>query len=488
MSRPAAGQPARAWRGYLPLVAILGLALGLRLAYVAGLPPGSAFGSVDALGYRRLALNLLERGSFTPADRSPSLLGAIRTPLYPAFLAPVLALSGDADGAVPLAQALLDAGTVALVYGLGRRLAGPRAAWIAALLYAINPVSFLLVGEALTEVLLAFLLTLTFLLFVAALQSDRQGYALLIVTGLAGGLAILCKPNVLALPVILALGVAVRRRLSWETVREMGLLAGAALLVLLPWLVRNRLVFGEWFLSLAFDDNLAHVSAVATVAEVRGETVAPWTPRWEELYMTHVVVPTRDLHGWEEGQGPSTLYDALQRHHQVAAVARDLIRRHPAAFLVAHARGAVRSLVPSLHRYWYGYFTHRPWPQAESLAKTLAAAGGQLGAAGLPAAVDLLDAWWQQLLPPARQLWLGSMVLSLLGSVLLVAGLWRLREQPPLLLSMGLMLLYLLFLPGPIAYLRFWMPGVPLACAIVAYRSRPASRPTVHSVYEEVAC
>jgi 4-amino-4-deoxy-L-arabinose transferase-like glycosyltransferase len=486
--RTTAWRPARAWSGYLPLVAILGLALGLRLAYVAGLPAGSAFGSVDARGYHQLALNLLESGSFTPQNGSPSLLGAIRTPLYPTFLAPVLALAGDAGRAVPLAQALLDTGTVALVYGLGRQLAGPRSGWIAALLYAVNPISFLLVGEALTEVLLAFLLALTFLLFVAALQAGRKGYGLLILTGLASGLAILCKPNVLALPIILALGIAVWRRPSWRTVREMGLLAGTALLVLLPWLVRNRLVFGEWFLSLAFDDNLAHVSAVATVAEVQGEKVAPWTPRWEELYMTHVVVPARDRYGWEESGEPLALNDALQRHHQMAAVAADLIRRHPVAFLAAHARGVVHSLVPSMHRSWYGYLTGRPWPQAGSLADTLAAAGGRLAAGGPAAAVDLLRAWWQRLASPAWQLWLASMIVSLLGSVLLAAGLWRLREQPAVLLSMGLVLLYLLLLPGPIAYLRFWMPGVPLACVIVAYRSQTASQSTDLSIYQEAAC
>jgi len=33
------------------------------------------------------------------------------------------------------------------------------------------------------------------------------------------------------------------------------------------------------------------------------------------------------------------------------------------------------------------------------------------------------------------------------------------------LTSLGLMLLYLALIPGPIAHLRFWVPGLPLAVA-----------------------
>ena len=54
--------------------------------------------------------------------------------------------------------------------------------------------------------------------------------------------------------------------------------------VLAPWLLRNQMTFGGFFLSHTYDDNLARVSAVATLAEVSHENVQPWSPRWEDSW------------------------------------------------------------------------------------------------------------------------------------------------------------------------------------------------------------
>jgi hypothetical protein len=86
---------------------------------------------------------------------------------------------------------------------------------------------------------------------------------------------------VVLLPLILAVG------LGWSLVRRWRpavLVLATAGLVLLPWFARNRPVFGRWFLSLAFEDNLAHSSAVATLFEAESATVTPWTPVREDAY------------------------------------------------------------------------------------------------------------------------------------------------------------------------------------------------------------
>jgi len=43
-----------------------------------------------------------------------------------------------------------------------------------------------------------------------------------------------------------------------------------------------------------------------------------------------------------------------------------------------------------------------------------------------------------------------------------------LRNRPGVLLSFSLSLVCLVLLPGPIGYVRFWMPGVPLAVVAMA--------------------
>ncbi|MBN1137814.1 MAG: glycosyltransferase family 39 protein [Anaerolineae bacterium] len=464
----------------MALIAIFSLALSLRLVYVGGLAHETVFASVDAQGYQILATNLLQRGAFSLQTAQPYLPDGVRTPLYPAFLALILSVSRNADHAVPLAQALLDATTAALVYGLVSRLTTPRRGLVAASLYAINPISPLFIGEGLTEIGLAFLLALTFYIFTLGLEANQKRYALLAVSGLLSACCILFKPNVVALPLILSLGLVVHdKRPSWRTAREVGLLLGVALLGLSPWLVRNRVVFGQWFLSLAFDDNLAHVSAVATIAEAQGEEVAPWTPRWQEIYLARIAVPTSQEYGWT-GE-PLTPSAALQRQQQLAATAGKIIGEHPSAFLASHLKGALRSFVPSAHRHWYAYLTHQPWPASQALQAVLVEAGAMIGRGDWAGGLGIIAQWWGQHPAPARWSWATSTALYILSYGLIAAGLWALRARPGVLVSLGLTLLYLVLLPGPIAYIRFWVPGLPLAVSAMgcAFAGSRAFKPRI---------
>jgi hypothetical protein len=256
---------------------------------------------------------------------------------------------------------------------------------------------------------------------------------------------------------------------------------GVGLVVLVPWLVRNHLVYGDWFLSLAFDDNLAHVSAVATVLEAKGEEVAPWTPQWEETYMIEIVTPASTTYGWTERVDSSTPPEAVRRQREMAAIARSLLRQHPSAFVVAHLKGVLRSFVPSLQRHWYAYMVKEPWPESEALHTVLSQAWTRLRCGKWSGGMAVIGDWWWRHPPLARELWLVSAVLYGLGGGLLLAGMWSLRTRPGVLVGSGLILLYLALLPGPIAYIRFWMPGVPLAIALMgaAFFRRERAEPVL---------
>jgi hypothetical protein len=286
-------------------------------------------------------------------------------------------------------------------------------------------------------------------------------------TSVMSGLCILCKPNVVGLPLILALGLVVCRRHFFRRIwRDVLLLVGVALLTLFPWLLRNRLVFGEWFLSLAFETTVARVSAVSTILEASGETAAPWTPRWEAVYLNDVAAVAEQRYAWV-GEGEN-LSEALRRCHETAAVARDIIRQHPLAFATAHVKGVLRSFAPSLHRNWYARLTRTSWPQSESSLAILSRWAEETVQGNWSAALIMIRDWWQTLPSLARWLWPVSIILYGLGFCLLIAGLWALRIRPGILLSLCLTFLYLAFMPGPIAQVRFWMPGVPLATGVIA--------------------
>ena len=460
--------------GQWVLAAILALALGLRLAFAAHVAPASVYSSIDAQGYRILALNLVERGVLSLRTEPPFVPDGLRTPLYPVFLAALLVATRDAPLAVPVAQAFIDTGTVALVYCLGRGLAGRRRGRIAALLYALNPVSFLFIGEAMTEVLMGLLLSLTFCVFLHTLVATRRRLILLVTTGLLAGLSILCKPHTFPLPFILALGwIVERRRTGVRVWTEGAALIATALLVLVPWVVRNQVIFGRPFLSLAFEANQAHVSAVAAVLEARSEEAAPWTERWEQVYMESVVAPAARSGAWAEGvprDGP----EAARRSAGLAAVARSILLENRLDYLAAHLKGAARSLVPELHRYWYSALVGRPWPVSAALNDVLAQALRQARQGDRQRAAQIMRDWWSGQAGVPRALWLASMLVSALGFVVLLAGMWALRRMPGVLLSIGLFLCILVLMPGPIGYVRFWMPGVPLAAAVMACAIRPA--------------
>jgi hypothetical protein len=124
--------------------------------------------------------------------------------------------------------------------------------------------------------------------------------------------------------------------------------------------------------------------------------------------------------------------------------------------------------VPELHRTWYAVLAGRPWPVRDSLGSALGQARQSARQGDWSAARQTLQEWWGLHPLLARVMWVASMAVSALALLLLVAGAWTLRTRPGVLVSFGLLFLDLVLMPGPIGYARFWMPGVPLAAAVMA--------------------
>ena len=119
-----------------PVVARLGwivlpaIALVIRLAYVATLPPTNVVTfEADPITYDQIALNILSGKGFSGASfyypPGSDVPTSFWDPLYPYFLAAVYAVFGHSIPAVRVVQALIGAGSVAMAWHIGRRLAGP---------------------------------------------------------------------------------------------------------------------------------------------------------------------------------------------------------------------------------------------------------------------------------------------------------------------------------------------------------------------------
>ena len=219
------------------LFAILLLTVVIRGGVIV-LTPGALTEDPDA--YRELAHNVLEHGVLGQG-RVPS---AYRPPLYPLLLVPCYAL-GDAAGrwAVGVLHVAMGVATVGLVWWLGRRAGLGLAAAGAAVLVACDPILLVQSAEVMTE-------TPATLLAVAALAAQvhaagRPSPARGLVAGAVLGLAVLCRPTFLPWAAVSVVALAWLRRGRPGGLAAALAAAGALVLVLLPWVVRNQVHFGK---------------------------------------------------------------------------------------------------------------------------------------------------------------------------------------------------------------------------------------------------
>jgi len=220
----------------------------------------------DAFDYAQLGRQLWAGWGFTSLETYPYVLsrlaelGVDTAPPWPAssrFPLPIIAAAasfaalGPSDLAALLPAACATALTAPLVFLLANRLGGPLAGLASAALWNASPSRTELSLTGLTEPGAALLAVAVVLLAlrVRELPSGRR----CVLLGATIGLAWLQRSTLLALvpgAIALALWSAPRR------IERAGAVAGAALLVAAPWLLRNWLVFGDPTLDLTRERGL----------------------------------------------------------------------------------------------------------------------------------------------------------------------------------------------------------------------------------------
>lgn len=229
---------------------LIGAALLIGLAArLAALPliEGVRFDG-DPIAYGQLARALLAGDGLVTADiQYGEGLRAHFPPLYPLLLAGWWGLFGDAPLATLALAFALDIGLAAALYDIARRSGAPAAGRLAAVLVLLAP--SLILGapvpqkESLT-VLLATLLIRQMLIWRGTPPEAHQARHIAL-TGLWWGLVSLAQPSLALLAPLVGLSFVPKRGLV--RVLRFGVLAGlVALLVLLPWWVRNWLIFDRF--------------------------------------------------------------------------------------------------------------------------------------------------------------------------------------------------------------------------------------------------
>ncbi len=223
------------------LAAILVLGFGLR-AYRVVEPLGSP--GDDAHAYYALAKSLYEEGSYgnpgfhNPSDWSPG------APLL--YAASFYVTGGPREGVGRIVELLLGLAAIVTVYLLGRRISCRPAGLIAAFAVAVHPSFIHSTGALYSEPPAIFTLPAAVLAFLWA--GERKRLRAWLLPGFLFGLTALIRPEYLFVGVAFGLLAAIRvgRQRGWRPgLAGAAVLAAAFLVPIIPWTVRNAVVFGR---------------------------------------------------------------------------------------------------------------------------------------------------------------------------------------------------------------------------------------------------
>jgi 4-amino-4-deoxy-L-arabinose transferase-like glycosyltransferase len=233
---------ARTDRFIVPLAAIAVLALAVRLVETLVLRAGNK-PDQDAYYYWTQGHALAVGEGFIDAVRLSFLQGvypsAYHPPLFGMFLAAVDWLGFDTVDSNRVACCLLSVGSVILIAYTARRIAGPRAGLIAAILAAIYPPLWVSDAMLLSETMVIFVVAFT--LLVTYRFRERPSIPFAIAMGVGTALCAMTRTELILLfPIVVVPFVLSPRVGSWS--RRLRMLGAAALAVVVlvgPWVGYN---------------------------------------------------------------------------------------------------------------------------------------------------------------------------------------------------------------------------------------------------------
>lgn len=219
------------------------------------------FSESDAKIYIQIAKNILNYKVFSWSQEMPLIPDSFRMPLYPLFLAFIFSFTSKI-WFVSIIHNILSAATCVLIFLIGKKVFNQKVGLLAAFILALEPHRAVYSNFVLTEPLFTFFLVVTIYFFIDFLKFDNKKSFYVSVVFL--GLFILTKP-IAQYSWLIFFWIALVKILVQKVQKIEGLglkqivLAGFLLfLILLPWLIRNEIVFNHFALNSSRNFNLYH--------------------------------------------------------------------------------------------------------------------------------------------------------------------------------------------------------------------------------------
>jgi 4-amino-4-deoxy-L-arabinose transferase-like glycosyltransferase len=413
---------------------ILALAFFLRAALLlVGIEHISRAFQPDSQSYIDPAIKLISTG-FYPID------SAMRTPIYPLFIATIYQITGQNPLMIIGAQIVLGTLTVLLSYHLGMKILSKPAALLGAFLLAISVESITSVFYILTENLFTFLFLAGMLAWVTGYREKSKLW--LACAAILMGLSALCRPLAVYFPLFLALGLVINKGLNWNKriIRAAGFLF-LFLLSFVPWIVRNIYVVGSPTISTISNYNMLFYEAASLEANMRHVSETQVREAYTDLVDQALVE-----RGWINNEGNRSRVESL--------LADQIILTHPVRFLYVHLKSDLNGFLPDV----------------TSVTEILGATVGGKGTLSILNQYGILagirnyfggQTWLLGLLLPLIILLALVYICALVGTIEIVHH----RDWLSLLLLV-IPVLYFLILPGAASLPRFRAPVMPYICLL----------------------
>jgi 4-amino-4-deoxy-L-arabinose transferase-like glycosyltransferase len=371
-----------------------------------------------------------------------------RTPGYPLLLTAGLLL-GRLELVTILIQIFLGCLTVYMVYRTAQLVFdSEKAAILAAMLYAIEPLSIFYVSQLLTEILFTALVAVWFYFLVKYLkQPSRRD---LLISGLALSASIYVRPVGYFLPAVIAAGLLLwallneqldRQRLTTHIALFLAVSMGTTFL----WQVRNRVEAGyPGFSSISSVNLYYYLSAAVLAAELH-----------VKLYQVQDQLGYKDdriyfaRHPEQRNWSPALRYSYMTREGE------RILLEHPLTYARIHLHGIVMVV-----------FSSGVNPILTFLGVNRSTGAGNPTDWGFGAELAFMKAnpmvfWSNALLEPLELLYLVSA-----SMVLFSRQLWR---RPSILAAVLTIAYYVVISGGPAGDSRFRVPIMPIICVLSAY-------------------
>jgi 4-amino-4-deoxy-L-arabinose transferase-like glycosyltransferase len=217
-------------------ITLFTLALLARTAFLAWRGPAI---STDTADYLRIADNISHHLAFSLSSSAPWIPTIFRAPLYPAFISLLSSMGAKSPYEPALVQSVLDSLVCLCVYSMVRGVARERWSVLAAVVYALHPGAIVTSTSLLSEGLFGSLCV--FAVYFLAKGLERNSQSLCLAGGVTLGLAGLSRSIGAVLP-FLFFAIILRKSRSKQLRQHALVMLTAALLILLPWVVRSSLL------------------------------------------------------------------------------------------------------------------------------------------------------------------------------------------------------------------------------------------------------